>query len=203
MLVQTACPRCHHPYPCQDAHEGKRIYCGFCQEFFDIDDPDARPTRHSRVIALGRTPRPRRRKRGLLYWRCGVVLVSVFLLVVMFLLIPLKLDAFKRKVSQENFARLAVGMAEREVKKMLGEPAWIDASDVPSLHGPVSRQIEMDLRKYPRRFYWTDGDDEIWVDLHHGRVTKFGALLDGERIGEVPGPIKDDEQYHPLDEIGD
>ena len=49
---------------------------------------------------------------------------------------------------------------------------------------------------FPRRFFWRHRSDLIWVDFYKRRVTKFGAILDGERFGDDPEQVKVGDAYN-------
>jgi hypothetical protein len=99
------------------------------------------------------------------------------------------------RISRANFARLAEGLSEREVEDVLGPPISIDDSARPALTGPWERRYELDPKTYPRRFFWRQRGQVIWVDFLDGRARRFGATLDGQRIGEDPERVKITEAY--------
>jgi len=89
------------------------------------------------------------------------------------------MGAFDPVVSRDNYERLRVGLSERDLLKWLGRPHRVDDSAQPAAHSRLRTP-------YPRRLFWEDGEDRIWADVYRGRVTQFGATLDGEQYGPDP-----------------
>ena len=132
----------------------------------------------------GRRPRPRaadqdQERLQRLYWRLLVLGVFAFLVVGTVFGLLFVMGAFDPVVTAENYERLKVGMREKELLKLLGDPHRVDESGRPAAAGPLRRT-------YPRRLFWESGEDRIWVDVTGGKVTQFGATLDGEQYGVDP-----------------
>jgi hypothetical protein len=96
---------------------------------------------------------------------------------------------FSSRVTLENYEALKVGMSEREIRGVLGEPSGFDRSAIPRIRGRGAR-FASNESLYPLRFIWRNEQDLIWADVIKKRVIKFGATFDGERYGADPDPSK-------------
>jgi hypothetical protein len=88
------------------------------------------------------------------------------------------------KVTREHFERLRVGMPDREVMKLFGIPSRVDDSLVPRIDPLMAHRYLVDKERFLKRYFWEEDDTMVWVDFIEGRVDRFGAVFDGERIGE-------------------
>lgn len=114
---------------------------------------------------------------------------GLFLIVAIPLLVMLVLGVFDEflpaRVSAESYEQLQVGMKAGTARRILGQVSRIDKSAVPRLTGHAAQYQKPD-HTYPLRLIWEDDEDVIWVDIHRGKVVKFGATLDGQRFGADP-----------------
>jgi hypothetical protein len=121
------------------------------------------------------------------YWRAGVVTTFFVLLTGVFVYLATRPGPPEHQVSRENFGRLAVGMKESDVVRILGTPSSIDTSLVPRKGtGTPGWKDAVRAEAVPQRFYWEDGDNLIWAEIRLERVQKLGATFDGEQIGPDP-----------------
>jgi hypothetical protein len=140
-------------------------------------------------------------------WQVGMGVLLLVLLVgtplVVLACVGVFDGVFVSRVNPENFELLQVGMKEAQVIKILGQPSEIDSRAVPRLRGPVSSRYDIKPHQYPRRFYWYNGEDVIWVDVLNRRVKRFGATLDGEMVGPDPMTTKVTDPDPPAETEGE
>jgi hypothetical protein len=184
MAIHTICPHCQDPGTCSDASAGKTVRCGCCQQLFTAIPSDAkvRPPRQAHS-----SPRQSDNPR---LWVMTAVIGLVALVAASAFGVLYGLGFIGPHVTLSNFEQLKVGMSEREVRRVLGTPRRVDRTGVPR-HLSGVRQYELD--KYPRRLFWEDGDDIIWVTVQNGEVQDLGAFLEGERYGKEPQERLSDE----------
>jgi hypothetical protein len=93
------------------------------------------------------------------------------------------------KITLENYNRLRVGMKEVELHQLLGFANRRDDSMVPKISN-LSHRYKVDDNNFPQRCFWEDGQDVIWVTLAEGKVTQFGATLNGVQFGDdIKAPL--------------
>jgi hypothetical protein len=183
MMVHSACPHCHNECVWSDTSETKYVRCCHCEKTFVIS-----------TFGIGHhlpTQQHRPRNHGPLLWPWMVILAMLVAAVV----VELAVQSSKRpkkpesKVTLENYNRLRVGMKEIEVRQVLGFANRRDDSIVPKISN-LSHRYKVDEENFPQRCFWEDGEDFIWVTLTGGKVTQYGATLDGVQFGDdVKAPL--------------
>jgi hypothetical protein len=176
MLIDTACPHCHHPCSWSNTSETKYVRCAFCERTFAVSTFGM-----SQPVTRRR---PRRRQWPLWPWFVVAGLTCLIVVVVSLLLNSQRQKASETKVTVENFQRLQLGMAERDILQILGLPTRTDRSLVPQVDAHMIHRFEVSEEEFTQRCFWEDGDNVIWIDLRKGRVENFGATLEGEQFGQ-------------------
>lgn len=177
MMVDTACPHCHHPCSWSNTSETKYVRCAFCERTFVVS-----------TLGIGQPlhRKPRRRRTPLPLWPWFLFAVGTCLVVgIGSLAIHFQRERVREtKVTVENFQRLRLGMTDRDVLNILGASTRTDRSLVPQLDVNKAHHYELAEEEFTQRSFWEDGDNVIWIEFRQRRITKFGGFLEGERIGE-------------------
>ena len=177
MMVDTACPHCHHPCCWSNTSETKYVRCAFCERTFVVSTWGIGQTLH-------RKPRRPRTRLPLWPWILSAA-VTCLVVAIGSLVIHFQREKTEEvKVSAQNFQRLRRGMTDREIVKFLGRPTRTDKSLIPELDGQMAHRFQVEEEGFTVRSFWEDGDNFIWIDFCQGRVENFGAILDGEQIGQ-------------------
>jgi hypothetical protein len=124
-------------------------------------------------------------------WRVYAVAGYVFVMVAVPVLLLGALGvidlSFGSSVTLENYEELKLGMSEQRVRSLLGPHTGADYRRIPAFRGKLDRE-RGNLKIFPVRFLWENGEDVIWVDIRMDKIVRFGATLDGERYGADPDP---------------
>jgi hypothetical protein len=180
--LQTLCPHCHHP--CSEPAPGLTVYCPFCQH----------PLEAGKLVTAPRHKGHHRKRpssaRAVFWARLAIVLSGIVLIAATTGYSALRVGLFGPKLTRTRFDHLKVGMKEADVHRLLGDPRWVDDRAVPRV---VQGSYKVDPKNFPRRLFWEERGNVIWVELQGGRVTKRGATLDGEEVGDELSPERVDE----------
>ena len=184
MIIDSLCPYCHNLCAWSTTSDTKYVRCSHCERMFVASTwggGDKFPA-----------PGHRRKKRPPPLWPW--CLFTVFILAVVVggsqLYNAKRAARDEPKVTREHFERLSVGMRARDVIKLLGNPSRIDESVLPRVDFHMSHRYEVDKERFLKRYFWEEDDNMVWVDFVQGHIQRFGAVFDGERIGEeVNRPI--------------
>jgi predicted Zn finger-like uncharacterized protein len=158
MAIKTSCPNCSQSYTLADTQLGKKVRCKNCSEAFTVregkpprlrDEDDDRPA-----------PRPKKKggvPTGLLIGGIAALLLLLVCLGGAGAIVWWATGALRSTVTEENYAKLKMGMSEAEVKAVLGEPT----------EGQGGAQV---AGLGMKSLAWRNGPNQIVVTFLNGKV---------------------------------
>lgn len=212
MAIKISCPNCDRSYNLADSMAGRLIRCKDCEETFRVDQPDAddgaivaeelRSTRksaitsrRSRETAAEDDDRPRTKKKSNKSGGLPVGLlvgggVGLLLVVGVIVLLVVLLGGGNGKLTAENVAKVKMGMSEREVIALVGQPTEtidprIEAGKLGLPAGDVGNAL---LAKIPKAMKWSKNDINLVVAFVDGKATTIigGSSGDAAKTAVAP-----------------